>query len=68
MAAWGRFCTDVGVKLESVASTLGPSHGQFWSLIEDTIHGAGISPDLDQQRVQDRLARLTELWSERTAT
>ncbi|HET7098415.1 MAG TPA: hypothetical protein VFJ68_13580 [Casimicrobiaceae bacterium] len=68
MVAWERFCAQVGIKPESVGTTLGPSDGQVWSLIEDAIHSAGMSPDLDEQRVQECLARLTELWAERTAT
>ena len=68
LAAWERFCGKVGVKPEAVAPTLGPSDGHFWSLVEDTIHAAGISPELDETRVKECLARLTEVWSERTAT
>lgn len=66
MAAWERFCGEAGVKPESVA-TLGPCDGQFWSLIEDTVHSAGISPDLDEKCVEDRLSRLRDSWAERTS-
>ena len=58
---------SAGVKLESVGR-LGASDGHFWPLVEDTIQAAGISPELDEQRVEECLARLTEVWSERTAT
>jgi hypothetical protein len=68
MAAWERFCAEVGIKPESIGMTLGPSDGQFWPLIEDTIHAAGMSPDLDEKRVQECLAQLIGLWTERTAT
>lgn len=67
VAAWERFCVKVGVKPESVAPTLGPGDGHLWPLVEDTIRAAGLSPDLDEMRVQEGFSRLIELWTERTS-